>query len=119
MIRKSFALCGIYPLNLKQMISQCTARIQATEVETIKASMEPLIQWIRDFGEITEQRLDELGIGQTTRKDDLVVSRRRSILLNNEGYLLTEYNKNLLNFAAANIEAEKKRLRVEAAAARK
>ena len=48
-----------------------------------------------------------------------MVSRRRSILLNNEGYLLTEYNKNLLKIAAANVEAEKKRVRVETAAARK
>ncbi len=94
MIRESFAKSGIFPFNLDVILtnfSKCQKNLTTNDLLSIKRSLPELATVMEEQGELPEARLSALGIKsseETWRKnkspDDLVLSRRRGVIITNE-----------------------------------
>ena len=75
------------------ILKQCKTIITPQEMLDIEAAMPALVEIMRLRGEITEDEMDELNIRKCKDKDDLVLYRRRSILLVHPDVIKKEANK--------------------------
>jgi hypothetical protein len=97
-IEKSFKVTGASPYNLNQIISQCTAKISREQEIIIKREIDYLKNVFASAGEIDENTFDLCGIDDNIkkkgkRKDELVVFRRRCILLSSDNFIAREEKK--------------------------
>ena len=96
-IRKCFKNVGIWPLDVKLMISRCKTKITDEQLEFIMERMPELTRIFTERGEVTDEDFWRLRFDfvqeEEGDKDDLVLCRRRAVIFNNEGYLLREAEK--------------------------
>lgn len=88
MIRKSFEVVGQSPLSIKTTLSHCRANIVRQQESVIYRSIENLSKLFLEQGELYDHQIQECGINPTvpcpTPKEQLNLSRRRSVLLTNK-----------------------------------
>jgi hypothetical protein len=119
MIMDSFKITGIYPLSLPQIFNNCTTKMTVADQASVVASMPLLVHQIKRVGEISDKAFDELLPTVATnfpRKDDLVLNRRRSVLLTNLKLIEKEDNKRRiveLEREVAKVKKESKKLIAE------
>jgi hypothetical protein len=111
-IRESFLVTGQCPYNLRRIIGNCKTEISDEQYNLIETNLIHLSNVMDMEGEITEAEYDRLGILATTEKrdrqkstDDLVLNRRRSIILTHPKVLEREieYRKKRDEAAAARV----------------
>lgn len=101
------------------MLSNCTTKLNLPMETKIILSMPELQNRIHTKGELLDADFEEFGIPcdkSGKSKDNLVVNRRRSILLLNEQLILRELAKRVAKEAAAIANANKRKKREEKAA---
>lgn len=81
MIKDSFRLTGVYPFSLGQILHQCNTTITPDEQLNICAVLPKLATLMLEHGELKEADMDKCHIRGTTHKDNLVLNRRRSVIL--------------------------------------
>lgn len=97
-IRDSFKLAGVYPFDLGQILSQCTTKLSAADGLAIATKLPQWSGLIRDRGEISDEVFDKCDIGALSlgsSKDNLVLHRRRAIVVTNPALIQKEVNKKL------------------------
>jgi len=101
-IRKSFDICGIYPYNSNKMLAQCSAKFTLDEQNLIFTAVPNLAPIIGTKGELTNEDFDAFNIPNNGGdKDNLVIYRRRTVILTNTELFKREQNKK------AELEAKK------------
>ena len=94
LIKKSFQMTGIYPLNIEQMIAQCKTKLSDEQVAHIHNELPALKTIFRKQGELLDCDFDRFSDWlDEPPKDKLVLFRRRSILLMNKQLLEREEKK--------------------------
>jgi hypothetical protein len=115
LIRDSFRLTGIYPLDPKQILKNCKSPIGNNELVRIMDVLPTLVRKLKVEGELFYDDFVRAGIRQTDfdeRKDDLVIYRRTSCVLTNMRLVTRERLK-------AEAAADVKEAKAEKAAERK
>ena len=84
-IHKSFLLTGVHPYNINTIMSSCATKIDRKTETKIIDSVEYFAQCLENNGEIYDEDFEHCGIPNNTSgkgsKDDLVMCRRRCLLL--------------------------------------
>jgi hypothetical protein len=104
-IKNSFQQTGVYDVssgecNIETILNNCTTHIDEPVKQNILNQMNELVHRISVNGELLESDFDELNIeanvevkGKEKLKDQLVLSRRRAVVLTNMELLNKETNK--------------------------
>ena len=100
-VKNSFKITGIYDYNtraysLEQMLKQCKTQFSAEEEEQLRVYLDQLINIMREQGEITDADMDSIGVPNSTIKDNLVLHRRRSLIMTNKVFIAREIQKHQL-----------------------
>ena len=95
MIQESFSSCGIFPYNLSTILPNCKTKIDLAEEETIKASIDGLVDIMREKGKLFDADFDAFNIrnNKKKKKDNLVLNRRRCVLLTSHALCQRELEK--------------------------
>lgn len=94
----SFKFTGSHPYNIEQIMNECTATIPREQDIIIRRNKDYLVQTLRDEGEIFEAIYDNCGILDNIArggkpKDQLVIMRRRCLILTNNKFYEREIAK--------------------------
>jgi hypothetical protein len=119
-LEKSFEDTGIYPFDMNKMMANCKIRIPDEERAHWNQQLPLAKDLLLQHGELSDKILDDLNIANNmeTNKDNLIIPRRRMILLTNKGFLLREGEKQMekLRVEQAKVaSAADRKLRVEKA----
>lgn len=95
MIRESFIITGIYPFDLDIILSNFTSDISPEDLSTIKENLDILTTTLDMEGEFREADFDELNIASHVERngkpiDDLVLYRRRGLILTHDKVIMKE-----------------------------
>ena len=88
--QESFQKTGIFPFNVNQMFENCTTKVESNDKEAIVAALPTLGSIIGSKGELLGEEIVQatgLDLPGISEKDNLVVYRRRSILLTNPQFV--------------------------------
>jgi hypothetical protein len=118
MVKESFHMAGVFDktihkCNLLTMLGNCTTPINNEEETNIINQMDKLIECFRKNGEILENDFDECNIVNNVLKkgkerNELVMSRRRSVILTNLALIQKENKKHNLEKIKAVVALEKR-----------
>ena len=118
MIRESFQVTGQCPFNLKRIIENCKSKISTEQYKLIDQKLIHLSNVIDSEGEISELEYENIGILPTTEKtlrqkstDDLVLMRRRSIILTHPRILEKERKYRKLRDEEVETRVTRKRIK--------
>lgn len=94
-IVESFQLCGVYPLNVNRILDDCTTPITPDERLFFASKLPMLVSLLEKHGEITDADFDKLNFpaSKVSSKDNLVLNRRRCIVLTNLSLISKELVK--------------------------
>jgi hypothetical protein len=93
-ITKSFEKTGIFPYNVANMFKECKTTISPEEAAHIHMQLPDLIETIAERGELTDEDFERCNIRALgASKDQLVVYRRRSVILTNRALIAREDDK--------------------------
>jgi hypothetical protein len=93
-ITKSFEKTGIFPYNVSNMFKECKSTISPEEAAHIRAKLPELIEIIAEKGELTDEDFERCNIRALgASKDQLVVYRRRAVMLTNRALIAREDDK--------------------------
>ena len=94
-IVESFQLCGIYPLDVNRILDDCTTAISPEERMFFLTKLPRLVSLLEKHGEIADAHFDQLKFPPTggSSKDNLVLNRRRCIILTNISLIAKELLK--------------------------
>ena len=112
-IIKSFKLTGTFPYDENVIMNECTANITLRTAYQIRKNIDYLKNKLKLQGELFEKDFEDCGIDDNIGKkgkpkDELVVCRRRCLILTNEQFYQREMKK-----------IEDKRIAIEEAAKKK
>mmetsp|Transcript_32984 Transcript_32984/g.45233 ORF Transcript_32984/g.45233 Transcript_32984/m.45233 type:complete len:589 (-) Transcript_32984:104-1870(-) len=121
MIKESFTRTGIYDYrkcsyNPSQILAQCKNEIRIEEETQILSVIPNLAAILGDKGELVDKDFEEYNIrydATIKSKDNLVLSRRRMILLTNSVLVHNEEMKRRQKILETNQKLERKRIRDE------
>ena len=122
MIKESFTRTGIYDYktcsyNIKQILGQCKTTISMEEETSIIEVIPQLSKALGANGELLDTDFERCNIRSngTKSKDNLVLNRRRMVLLTNPRLVQSEEAKRLKKAEVTAANQDKKRLRKEKA----
>jgi hypothetical protein len=114
-VQDSFALAGIYPYSLKQIMANCKSDISRIDINEIEGAIPALSKLIFKqeelFGSDFRKYIKHMDLPGLYDKDVLVLNRRRSVLLTCTYVLMREWAKARAKEAAAALVVPKKRKR--------
>jgi len=98
MVRDSFNLTGIYPLDMLKILRSyscnCSSLLTKNEEDHILTAVSILLEKFKVQGELFDHNFDDVNIKETTNKDKLVTNRRHRIILTSKGCVNRQLQKN-------------------------
>ena len=118
MIKESFERCGVFPLNVRKILSNCKEPIGDRDLFHIENELPSLVDKLGRNGELFDSDFDDSGIANNigSEKDQYVIHRRRSVILTNKLLIRRELAK---KEQAADKAAQAKAKKEERAAKRR
>ena len=116
--QESFAKTGIFPFDPNRIFDNCTTTTEPTEREAVITALPALGEVIGEKGELLGEdivQLTGLDLSAASAKDNLVVYRRRSILLTNPQFVAKQQAKIAEKLAQANEKLANKKAKVNKA----
>lgn len=108
-IKESFEKCGIYPFSAVKMLNQFDLNISKDQEEQLLSSVPELANRMALQGELFDKDFSDFNIGvDEDNKDRNIVSRRRSVILNNINHIQSEIQKGIDKEQAVIIAAQAK-----------
>ncbi len=95
LVRDSFSTSGISFFNLRKLCLQMKMEVSDADIQRIEANLPALEDLFEEFGEISDSKLEELGIVPPQQKtvDHLITTRRRAIELTHPAHRSNEDDK--------------------------
>lgn len=113
--QESFAKTGIFPFDPNRIFDNCTTTTEPTEREAVITALPALGEVIGEKGELLGEDITGLDLSAASAKDNLVVYRRRSILLTNPQFVAKQQAKIAEKLAQANEKLANKKAKVNKA----
>lgn len=99
-IQKSFRETGMFNTETKaydvdKMISKFNLNKANYDLLDIVTKLPRMAKIILEIGELSDAKMTEIGIPETTNKDHLVLNRRRTVFVTNPNVIIKEQEKKL------------------------
>lgn len=113
-IKKSFAVTGLYPFNIPQIMNQFRCDVTTILFQKINSALPDLLRYFRRHGEISHDQFVKYDIAPyEASKDHLVIYRHLSCVLTNNDLIEREAARAEFKKNQEAIEAEARRIRAD------